>query len=84
MPIAVPRWRGGKVAAMIESVAGFISAAPTPWTTRAPISTCSLLAKPQKNDDTVKITRPVMKMRRRPSMSASLPPVSSRTPKVSA
>ena len=37
MPIAVPRWRGGKVATMIESVAGFISAAPTPWTTRAPI-----------------------------------------------
>ena len=55
MPIAVPRWRGGKVAAMIDSVAGFISAAPTPWTTRAPISTCSLPAKPQKNDDTVKI-----------------------------
>ena len=27
--------RGGKVAAMIESVAGFISAAPTPCTTRA-------------------------------------------------
>ena len=31
MPIAVPRCCGGKVAAMIESVAGFISAAPTPW-----------------------------------------------------
>ena len=28
MPIAVPRWCGGNVAAMIESVAGFISAAP--------------------------------------------------------
>ena len=38
MPIAVPRWRGGKVTVMIESVAGFISAAPTPWTTRAAIS----------------------------------------------
>ena len=35
MPIAVPRWRGGKVTVMIESVAGFISAAPRPWTTRA-------------------------------------------------
>ena len=35
IPIAVPRWRGGKVAVMIESVAGFISAAPTPCTTRA-------------------------------------------------
>ena len=30
IPIAVPRWRGGKVTAMIDSVAGFISAAPTP------------------------------------------------------
>ena len=37
MPIAVPRSRGGKVAAMIASVAGFISAAPTPWTIRHPI-----------------------------------------------
>src|SRR5215472_9852701 len=30
MPIAVPRWRGGKLAVMIDSVAGFISAAPRP------------------------------------------------------
>ena len=29
IPIAVPRWRAGNVATMIESVAGFISAAPT-------------------------------------------------------
>ena len=38
MPIAVPRSRGGNVAAMIESVAGFISAAPAPCRTRAPMS----------------------------------------------
>ena len=37
MPIALPRSRGGKVAVMIESVAGFISAPPTPCTTRAAI-----------------------------------------------
>jgi hypothetical protein len=36
--------------------------------------TPALFAKPQKNDEAVKITRPTMKMRRRPSMSASLPP----------
>ncbi len=30
MPIAVPRCRGGNVAVMIDSVAGFISAAPIP------------------------------------------------------
>ena len=38
MPIAVPRWRGGKVAVMIDSVAGFISAAPMPCTVRAAMS----------------------------------------------
>ena len=46
MPIAVPRCRGGKVAVMIDSVAGFISAPPRPWTTRAPIRTPPLGAKP--------------------------------------
>ena len=37
MPIAVPRWQGGNVAVMIDSVAGFVNAAPTPCATRAPI-----------------------------------------------
>ncbi len=32
MPIAVPRCLGGKVAVMMPSVAGFMIAAPTPWT----------------------------------------------------
>ena len=84
IPMAMPRWRGGKVAAMIESVAGFISAAPAPWTTRAPISICSLPARPQASDETVKMVRPTMKIRRRPSMSASFPPVSISTANVSA
>jgi hypothetical protein len=38
MPIAVPRCRCGKVAVMIESVAGFSSAAPTPCTLARAIS----------------------------------------------
>ena len=38
MPIAVPRWRGGKAAIRIDSVAGFIMAAPTPCAVRAAIS----------------------------------------------
>ena len=46
IPIAVPRSRGGKVAAMIESVAGFISAAPAPWRTRAPMSISDEPARP--------------------------------------
>ena len=84
IPIAMPRCRGGKVAVMIDRVAGFMSAEPAPCTTRAPISQPALVARPQKSEATVKMTRPTMKIRRRPNRSASLPPVSMRTPKVSA
>ena len=84
MPIAVPRWRGGNVAVMIESVAGFISAAPTPCTVRAAISEPASLARPHHSDAAVKTTSPAMKIRRRPNRSASLPPVRSSTPNVSA
>jgi hypothetical protein len=66
MPIAVPRCRGGNVAVMIDSVAGFISAAPTPWMVRAAISASALPARPQASEATVKITRPTMKISRRP------------------
>ena len=55
IPIAVPRCFGGKVAVMIESVAGFISAAPTPWTTRAPIRKPRSSASPQASEEAVKI-----------------------------
>jgi hypothetical protein len=84
MPIAVPRWRGGKVAAMIESVAGFISAAPAPCTTRAPISSSPLDARPQTSDDSVKTASPMTNIRRRPRRSASLPPLSINEANVSA
>ena len=84
MPIAVPRCRGGKVAVMIDSVAGFISAAPTPCTVRAAMSELAPPARPHHSEAPVKTTRPAMKIARRPSMSASFPPVRSRTPNVSA
>ena len=84
MPIAIPRCRGGKVAVMIESVAGFISADPAPCTTRAPIRKPALGASPHASEAAVKITSPTMKMNRRPKRSASLPPVSISTAKVSA
>ena len=51
---------------MIESVAGFIIAAPTPWTARAAISVSPFAAMPQASEEAVKITRPVTKSRRRP------------------
>ena len=84
MPIAVPRWRGGNVAVMIDSVAGFISAPPRPCTTRAPIRKPPFGASPHASDAPVKTTRPIMKISRRPSRSASLPPVSMNAANVSA
>src|SRR5438105_4847777 len=58
MPIAVPRCRGGKVAVMIDSVAGFINAPPSPCTTRAPIRKPPFGASPQARDAPVKTARP--------------------------
>ncbi len=84
IPIAIPRCLGGNVAVMIESVAGFISAEPTPWTILAPIRKPAEPARPQASEAPVKIARPTMNIRRRPSMSASFPPVSIRTANVSA
>ena len=84
IPIAVPRCRAGNVAVMIESVAGFISAAPTPWTVRAAISEPASPARPHHSEAAVKTTSPAMKILRRPSRSASLPPERSSTPNVSA
>ena len=84
IPIAIPRCCGGKVAEMIESVAGSISAAPTPWAVRAPISISPEAARPQRSDESVKRTSPSRKTRFRPKKSASFPPVSMNTAKVSA
>ena len=66
MPIAVPRWRGGNVAAMIESVAGFMRAAPAPCRTRAPMSISDEPARPQSSEANVKTTIPTTKIKRRP------------------
>ena len=75
IPIAWPRSFGGNVAVMIDSVAGFMSAAPIPCTARAPMRKPALGASPQASDESVKTTMPTMKIRRRPYRSASLPPV---------
>jgi hypothetical protein len=69
---------------MIESVAGFISAAPTPCTLRAAISDAAPPASPHQREAPVKTTRPATKIARRPKRSASLPPLSRSTPNVSA
>ena len=51
---------------MIDSVAGFISAAPAPCTTRATISISAVPERPHQRDASVKMTIPTTKMRRRP------------------
>ena len=84
MPIARPRSRGANVALMIDSVAGFISAPPSPCTTRAPIRNPPLGAKPQARLAPVNTARPSMKISRRPKKSASFPPISMNAAKVSA
>jgi hypothetical protein len=66
MPIAVPRSRAGNVAEMIDSVAGVRSAAPAPWTTRAPIRKASEEDRPHISDAAVNTTSPIEKKRRRP------------------
>jgi hypothetical protein len=76
MPIAVPRCRAGKAAAMIDSVAGFMRAAPAPWTTLATISSVPELESPHHSDASVKTAIPVTKSSRRPYASASFPPIS--------
>jgi hypothetical protein len=84
MPIAVPRSRGGKLAEMIESVAGFMSAAPAPCTTRAPMRKPALGASAHASEEPEKTARPATNMSRRPKRSASLPPVSISAAKLSA
>jgi hypothetical protein len=69
---------------MIESVAGFISAAPAPCTTRAPIRKPAPGASAHASDEPLKTARPITNMSRRPYRSASLPPVSISAANVSA
>src|SRR5438105_1564796 len=53
---------------MIESVAGFIIAAPTPCTLRAAISEAAPPASPHQSEAPVNTTRPALKMARRPGV----------------
>ena len=68
---------------MIESVAGIISAAPTPCTTRLATRSVWLAASPAVAEERAKMTTPKRNMRRRPKMSPSRPPVASSTAKES-
>src|SRR6266508_2408580 len=73
-----------KVVDRIESAAGVMIAAPSPWTPRAPISDASDHARPAKSEASVNTTIPTRKIRRRPIRSAARPPRSRKPPKKSA
>ena len=83
VPIALPRSCGSKTLVTIESVAGIMNAAPTPCTTRLAISEAESDATPAVAEETANSVTPIRNPRRRPKMSPSLPPVASRTAKLS-
>ncbi len=63
---AIARSRPANTAFNVDSVAGRIMAAPTPWTSRAPISTLADPAAPATTLATTKTAIPTAKSRRRP------------------
>ena len=65
----------------MDNAAGDRSAAPRPCKERKTISELSDQASPSSSELTVKISKPTMNRRRRPSKSASRPPSSSTPPK---
>ena len=83
-PPASPAFSFGRTAKVMPRIAGNISAAPIPIAARAAISQYSFCAAPPSSDISMKIVVPMKKTRRRPNMSASLPPVTITIPKTSA
>ncbi len=69
VPIALPRSCGGKVFVMIESVAGIMSAAPTPCSARPPMSHADVCEQPMKSLEAANSTTPV-KSGSRPAATA--------------
>ena len=82
-PPASPARSAGRAAKVIPRIAGHISAPPTPIPIRAAISTSALGAIAPSAEKAAKIAVPMKKISRRPSMSASRPPVTRPMPKTS-
>jgi hypothetical protein len=76
MPYAIPRSSWRKFAAIKLCVEGSIKAAPSPWTAREAMRAAPVDARPHASDAAVKMKRPSKNIRRRPTKSASFPPVS--------
>ncbi len=73
-PIARPRSSTTKAPWIMARLPGMSSAPPTPWTTRAAISSWGPGASPQRTEASAKTTVPTTKIRRRPKRSPSEPP----------
>ena len=84
IPPASPALSSGRIAKVMPRIAGHISAPPIPIRVRQAISQASICAAPPSADIEAKIAVPRKKALRRPNMSASRPPVTIITPKVSA
>ena len=74
----VRRGPAGKLVVISESAAGATSAAPAPCTILDATRSTGSPASPPASEASEKTMRPIMKMRRRPSMSAARPPRISR------
>ncbi len=84
VPIAPALSSSPKVSMIIASVLGTSIAPKTPCNARAKISTAVLGAIAQAAEHTPNPVRPAEKIRRRPSLSPSEPPISSSDDSVSA
>ena len=73
IPIALPRSSGGKTLAMIDSVAGMISAAPTPISERIAITWPAESATSAPRLASPKIAMPDCSASLRPRRSPSVP-----------
>jgi hypothetical protein len=71
----------GNIVTIIPRITAEVSAPPTPWMNRAPISTSWLGATAQASDASVNTASPVKKIRRCPIRSPNRPASNSRPPK---
>ena len=83
MPSAQARRCGGNAAESRASASGSISAAPAPWMARAATSAPASGARAHPAEAAVNRPTPAASIRRRPNLSPSAAPVSSRTAKLS-
>src|SRR5580704_17410864 len=74
----------GKTEPSMPKPCGISSAPNAPWTSRATMIEGGSQARPQASEAAVKPVMPIRKVRRRPYLSPSRPPVTSSTPRASA